>query len=130
MAKPIRFVHRNHLDAKMWFLNELLKEKYLDPAKFEKYGKAGVRALAAATPIRSGKTAASWEYKIEKTETGLTIAWYNTNVNKGENIAMLIQFGHGKRNGGYVPAIDYINPALRPVFDRIVEETWKEVIQT
>lgn len=93
----------------------------------EKYAKKGVAALSAATPVDTGKTAASWYYEIVHTDEGSTIYWKNSNVNKYVNIAMLIQYGHATRNGGYVTGVDYINPALRPIFDQLAEDAWKEV---
>ena len=92
-----------------------------------KYGKKGVEALAAATPKRSGETADSWSYKIEKNNGGYVIAWDNSNVNNGVNIALILQYGHGTGTGGYVQGIDYINPALKPIFDALADEAWQEV---
>ena len=92
-----------------------------------RYGEMGVAALARATPTESGKTAKSWEYRILRTRTHTTIEWFNTNENNGENIAILIQYGHGTGTGGYVQGIDYINPAIRPVFERISDELWRKV---
>lgn len=92
-----------------------------------KYGQRGVSALSNATPRRSGKTAGSWSYEVEMTDSSYTITWSNSNTNKGVNIAVILQYGHGTRNGGYVKGIDYINPAMRPVFDQIAEEAWREV---
>lgn len=93
----------------------------------DKYGQMGVDALAAATPVRTGKTASSWTYEVNSGRGSIEIVWTNTNINKNVNIAVIIQFGHGTRNGGYVEGIDYINPALRPVFERIADEIWTEV---
>ena len=93
----------------------------------EKYGRMGVQALASATPVDTGKTAASWTYEIEMSSTGYTITWLNTNVNKHVNIALILQYGHGTRNGGYVRGRDYINPAIQPIFDQISAEAWREV---
>lgn len=121
----IRFIHRGHLKATMNFLGKAKGRKYLDI--LNKYGRKGVEALSLATPKRSGKTSESWNYEIFHTRGGAEICWTNSNVNKGENIAILIQFGHGTRNGGYVKGYDYINPALRPVFDEIANAAWKEV---
>ena len=92
-----------------------------------KYGEEGVAALANATPIDTGETARSWYYEIEKTSTGISIVWKNRNLNKNVPIAVLIQYGHGTATGGYVRGIDYINPALRPVFKSIADSIWKEV---
>lgn len=93
----------------------------------EKYAQQGVEALSLATPVESGETAASWYYEIIQNENNLSIVWNNSNVNKGVNIAVILQYGHGTRTGGYVQGRDYINPALRPVFDRLAEAAWKEV---
>lgn len=90
-------------------------------------GKEGVEALASATPKRTGKTAASWYYEIEKTSTGWTVTWGNTNINKNVNIAIILQYGHGTRSGAYVEGIDYINPAIRPVFQDMCKDVWREV---
>lgn len=95
--------------------------------KLEKYGQMGVDALAAATPKRTGLTAASWTYRIDQTADSASIIWTNTNRNKGEMIAILLQYGHGTGTGGYVEGIDYINPALKPVFDKIANDAWEEV---
>ena len=92
-----------------------------------KYGEKGVAALQAATPTRTGVTASSWYYKIEKSGSRLTLSFLNSNVNKGVPIAIILQYGHGTNNGGWVQGRDYINPALRPIFDEMVEAIWKEV---
>ena len=94
-----------------------------------KYGEQGVAALASNTPVDTGNTAASWYYKIkvDKRDGFASIVWSNRNVVKNTNIAIILQYGHGTRNGGYVEGRDYINPALRPVFDAIAEEAWREV---
>ena len=95
--------------------------------KLSKYGEEGVAALSAATPVDTGKTAASWSYEISNTQEGVTITWRNSNVVNGVSIAMILQYGHGTRNGGYVQGRDYINPAIRPIFDKILDSAWKEV---
>lgn len=89
--------------------------------------KAGQLALAAATPKDSSLTSQSWSYKIIESGDGLSIEWHNSNVNFGRNIAVLIRYGHGTRNGGYVPARDFITPALKPIFDKIADNAWKAV---
>jgi hypothetical protein len=94
---------------------------------FQKYAQRGVNALAAATPYESGKTAASWDYRITTGNSGTKIEYINTNINKGVNIAIILQYGHGTGTGGYVEGRDYINPAIRPVFDDIVRDLWREV---
>lgn len=89
----------------------------------------GVSALSSATPRDTGETAGSWEYRIERTSDSISIIWYNTNEVDGVNIAVIRQLGHGTGTGGYVEGIDYINPAIKPIFDRITEAVWKEVIR-
>lgn len=92
-----------------------------------KYGKMGVAALSAATPVDSGMTADSWSYSIEKNGGSWVISWENSNVNNGVNIALILQLGHGTGTGGYVQGIDYINPALAPVFQELADAAWQEV---
>lgn len=94
---------------------------------FDKYGEMGVAALASATPVDSGLTASSWYYKIERTNTSITLLFCNSNIQNGVPIAVILQYGHGTRNGGWVQGRDYINPAIQPVFDKIVNEAWREV---
>lgn len=94
---------------------------------FDKYGQMGVDALRAATPRDSGKTAESWHYRVQNTRNSTAIYWYNTNENKSVNIAVILQYGHGTRNGGYVKGIDYINPAIKPIFEKMADEAWKEI---
>lgn len=93
----------------------------------EKYGRRGVDALAKATPVDTGKTASSWDYTIEEGPGSISIMWTNSNVQNGVNIAVILQYGHGTRNGGYVEGRDYINPAIKPVFDEILNDAWGEV---
>ena len=93
----------------------------------DKYGREGVAALASATPVDTGKTASSWNYKIERKNGSVAITFNNTNINNGVPIAIILQYGHGTRNGGWVEGRDYINPAIQPIFDRITESAWREV---
>lgn len=110
-----------------------LLEKYKHPfdiAILDKYGAEGVAALSAATPVDTGNTARSWYYKIEDKRNSVSIAFYNSNVNKGVPIAIILQYGHGTRTGGWVEGRDYINPAVQPIFDKIAEHAWREVTRT
>ena len=93
----------------------------------DKYGREGVAALSSATPVDSSLTANSWYYKIENKKGSATITFYNSNIQNGVLIAIILQYGHGTRNGGWVEGRDYINPAIQPIFDRIVNEAWREV---
>ena len=108
--------------------------RYLERAKnvahmgdLDKYGREGVAALASATPIDSGLTANSWYYKVEHKQGSATISFYNSNIQNGVPIAIILQYGHGTRNGGWVQGRDYINPAIQPIFDRIANDAWREV---
>lgn len=96
-------------------------------AILNKYGQKGVEALASATPVRSGETASAWGYEILGGNGSYQIIWTNSNINQGYPIALLIQYGHGTGTGGYVQGIDYINPAIRPIFEQLASEAWKEV---
>ena len=107
------------------FLTKL--KQNVDISTFEKYGKKGVAALASATPVDSGLTANSWYYKIEKTNDSISLLFCNSNIQNGVPIAVILQYGHGTRNGGWVRGRDYINPAIQPIFDQIVKEAWGEV---
>ena len=114
--KTKRFLEKNR---KMDFISIL-----------NKYGEIGLDALYEATPKDTGKTAESWVCEIETTSFGAAIYWSNTNVNKGVNIAVILQFGHGTGSGGYVVGKDYINPAIQPIFDEIADRAWKEVVSS
>ena len=107
------------------FLNKIKRGLML--IDFNKFGREGVEALSAATPYETGKTASSWYYKIDQQPEKVIISFCNSNVNKGVPIAVILQYGHGTRNGGWVEGRDYINPALRPVFDKILADAWKAV---
>lgn len=93
----------------------------------DKYGREGVAALASATPVDTGRTANSWEYKIERTKDSVKISFYNTNIQNGVPIAIILQYGHGTGTGGWVEGRDYINPAIQPIFDKIADNAWREV---
>lgn len=121
----IKFQHKGDFKKTIKFLNAITGVQIRKI--LEKYGQMGVDALAAATPVDTGKTAASWTYELEMTKDSYVITWLNTNVNNHVNIALILQYGHATRNGGYVAGRDYINPALQPVFDQIASEAWREV---
>jgi len=108
--------------------------RFLEKAKeavhlgdLDKYGREGVAALASATPVDSGLTADSWRYEITNKQGLAKITFYNSNIQNGVPIAIILQYGHGTRNGGWVQGRDYINPAIQPIFDKIVNEAWREV---
>lgn len=93
----------------------------------DRFGREGVAALASATPVDTGVTANSWYYEIIRTKDSVTITFNNRNIQNGVPIAIILQYGHGTRNGGWVQGRDYINPAIQPIFDNIAKEAWREV---
>lgn len=95
--------------------------------ELDKYGREGVSALSAATPKDTGLTSQSWYYVIERNSGSVSISFHNSNIQNGVPIAIILQYGHGTRNGGWVEGRDYINPAIQPIFDKIAKEAWKEV---
>ena len=125
MPKIIVFRQKGDLRKTSRFLKHVSAGK-LDGI-LDRYGQKGVAALAEATPKRTGTTADSWNYKITKTPGQIVITWSNTNIVDGVPIAVILQYGHGTRNGGYVEGVDYINPAIKPIFDEIAHAAWEEV---
>ena len=126
MADIIKVKQRGHFKKSDIFFDKALTAAQCK--NIERYAQMGVEALRDATPKDTGLTADSWYYEIDYSDGHLTINWLNTNVSDGYNVALLIQYGHGTRNGGYVAGIDYINPALRPIFDALADDVWKEVV--
>ncbi len=125
MSSMITFRHKG--DFSLTYAWSKRVYQLFKAGRFGRYGKMGVDALASATPYDSGKTALSWVYEVVFSKGGVSIVWSNTNSNDGVNIAVILQYGHGTGTGGYVEGRDYINPAIQPVFDQIVEELWGEV---
>lgn len=121
----IKFEHKGNFTKTSNFLSKA--KKALRFSTLDKYGQAGVAALSSATPKDSGKTASSWYYEIERQNGSISINFNNSNVNKGVPIAIILQMGHGTGTGGWVEGRDYINPAIRPIFDEIANSAWKEV---
>ena len=121
----VTFKHKGNFERTDRLLKGAKEKKYLKV--LDKYGQEGVAALAAATPTDSGLTAESWDYKIQNGSGGYKIMWTNSIVNDGVPIAIIIQYGHGTGTGGYVQGRDYINPAMRSVFDNIADKAWEEV---
>lgn len=121
----IKIRHKGNFNKTEKFFNRVLKRGYLNI--LEKYGEMGVSALKDVTPSESGKTAESWDFGIEEGNGTVTLYWTNSNENDGVNIAILLIYGHGLQNGGYVQGIDFVNPAMRPVFKKIADECWEEV---
>lgn len=119
--------HVGNFEKTLDFLRRMKNRKFYQA--LEKYGAIGVAALASATPKDSGQTANCWDYKINTGSNQASIEWINTNRNDGVNIAIILQYGHGTGTGGYVQGRDYINPAIAPVFDKILSDVWNEVIK-
>lgn len=125
MASIISYSTHGDLKKTDTFLRKLLHKDLT--TILHRYGKRGVEALSAATPVDTGKTASSWDYTVTETKDSATITWTNSNVNQGVPIALLIQYGHGTPTGGYVKGRDYIKPAIQPVLDELADALWKEV---
>lgn len=123
----ITFKHKGDFSKTSNFLKKASNVRKFQIDDLHKFGVEGVLALSKATPVRTGKTADSWTYRIVEKENSVSIEWLNSNVVKGVPIAVILQYGHGTGTGGYVQGIDYINPAIQPIFDRIAKNAWKEV---
>jgi hypothetical protein len=121
----IRFTHRGSMDKAEQFLRRSKDRNYR--AILEKYAVEGVGLLSSATPKDTGLTAGDWGYEIVITRKGFSISWTNSNLNDGVPIVILLQYGHATRSGSFVEGRDFINPAMKPLFDKIAENLWKEV---
>ena len=126
MGRLIRVHNTGNFQKTDRFLSGLIGVHYM--RKLKKYGEKGVAALREATPKDSGKTAESWSYEITQEPGRTAIYWKNSHVENGVNIAVILQYGHGTRTGGFVEGIDYITPAIRPIFKEMADEVWKEVV--
>lgn len=126
MPKIIVFRQKGNFKNTEVFLKRA--SKFNIDAILDRYGKEGVSALSVATPKDTGETANSWYYKVNKGKDIITITWSNSHIVNGVPIAIILQYGHATRNGGYVEGRDYINPAIRPIFDRIANRAWEEVM--
>ena len=107
------------------FLSSMKSQTMFDA--LEPYARDGVSALAMATPTETGRTADSWDYNIDISESLCRISWTNSNINNGVNIAVILQYGHGTKNGGYVEGRDYINPAISDTFNKLADQMWRAV---
>jgi len=123
----ISFSHKGDFSKLTGFLERAKGIVHL--SALDRYGRRGVAALASATPVESGETAASWSYEIQNGDGTAAITFKNSHIVDGVPIAIILQYGHGTGTGGWVEGRDYINPAIQPIFDEIVEEAWREVAQ-
>ena len=121
----IRFRHKGDFSKSTTFLKRA--KRGIDVSGLKKYGEEGVAALASVTPVETGETAESWYYKITQRKGSVSIGFYNSNIQNGVLVAILLQYGHGTGTGGWVEGKDYINPSIQPLFDKIVNEAWREV---
>ena len=121
----ISFRHKGDFSKLTSFLEKAKNSVKL--GELDRYGREGVAALESATPKNTGLTASSWYYEIERKGESVSISFHNSNIQNGVPIAIILQYGHGTRNGGWVQGRDYINPAIQPIFDKIANDAWKEV---
>lgn len=121
----IKFTHKGDFSKVTAYLKRVKKGASI--SSLEKYAKEGVAALASATPVDTGLTASSWGYEIEQKNGLVRISFTNSNIQNGVPIAIILQYGHGTGTGGWVEGRDYINPAIQPIFDKIIENAWREV---
>lgn len=121
----ITFKQKGDFSATTNYLKKLKQQKIYNSVI--NYGNKGVAALSAATPINTGKTASSWYYKVEQNNSSIKLIFCNSNIQNGVPIAVILQYGHGTGTGGWVEGRDYINPAIQPIFDEIVNKAWEEV---
>lgn len=121
----ITFTEKGDLKKTTLFLEKCLQP--FNMGVLNKYGQRGVEALRAASPIETGRMAHSWYYDIENTKEGVKITWSNSDIEGGYNVAILVQYGHGTKSGGYVAGKDFINPAMRPIFEQLKNELLKEI---
>lgn len=121
----IEFKHKGNFRKTDGFLKNL---KYFSIDQIlDYYGQKGVEALKATTPVDTGKTASSWHYEIVKEDGKTSVVWKNSNIKDWVNVAVIIQYGHATSSGSWVEGIDYINPALQPIFNQIAEDAWNEI---
>lgn len=124
----IRFRHKGDFSKSTSFLKRV--KNGMNLRSLDEYGRKGVAALSSATPVDTGQTANSWYYKIERTNTSVSLVFCNSNVQNGVPIAIVLHYGHGTGTGGWVQGRDYINPAIQPIFDEIANNLWREVAKS
>lgn len=123
----ISFKHKGDFSKTVKYFNKT--KNIIKEIDFDKYGEAGVEALKSVTPYDTGLTAGSWYYKVFRNSKRVKIGFYNSNINNDVPIAIILQYGHATKGGGFVSGRDYINPAIKDIFDEIVDNAWKEVTE-
>lgn len=123
----ISIKHRGNFNNLEKLINRVLRHDYLNI--LSEYGKKGVEALRSATPVDTGLTRDLWSFEIVSGHNKTSIYWSNSNIQNGVSVAIILQYGHGTRNGGFVQGIDYINPAMQPIFQQMANEAWEKVIE-
>lgn len=121
----VSFKHKGNFSKVNRYL--VRTKKAVRVGDLDRFGKEGVAALASATPVDTGLTASSWYYEIEREDGSVKITFNNSNIQNGVPIAIILQYGHGTKNGGWVQGRDYINPSIQPIFDKIANNAWREV---
>ena len=121
----IRFESKGNFDKTEKLLKKSIGRNYI--SILHTYGQYGVQALSAASPVNTGRLASSWRYEIEQKDSSVSLVFHNDDVEGGCNIAILVQYGHGTKNGYYIQGQDFINPAIKPILDDLAEKCWKEV---
>lgn len=121
----IRFWHRGNFSKTNKYLRDVKEAARVKI--LEEYGERGVSALSSATPVDTGLAATSWYYKVSRSGNGSRIEFFNSDIENGFPVAIMLQYGHGTGTGGWVEGRDYINPVIQPIFDELAEEAWKEV---
>ncbi len=124
----IKFKQKGDFSKVSRYLGQI--KEPIKSAVLDKYGEEGVKALKSATPVKTGKTAESWYYEVTNCKGIATISFCNSNIQNGVLIAIILQYGHGSRNGSYIEGINFIDPAIRPLFKKIEAKCWREVTET
>lgn len=127
MSKLITIKTSGSFNKTTKFLNYVSGGKFIEN-KLKKYGEKGIEELRKNTPVDTGETSSSWRYEIEHDNNHVQITWLNDHMAGNVPVVILLQYGHATRGGGYVKGIDFINPAMKPIFDDILNEVWREVI--
>ena len=121
----IKFRHQGNFKRLTNYFEQL--KETMDLGILDKYGQKGVDALKSVTPVRTGLTRDSWYYKIEHEKDSVSIRFLNSNIQNGQNIAIILDIGHGTRGGGWVQGRHYIEPAIQPIFEELAKASWEEV---